>query len=486
MADNKELTQEQQDLLNQLQSAAPKSADSTDAYIGDIAVKNAKTLNKEYLNKDADLGGIQQYINRPVAIENAQSIDEINAVITEEQNSALAWADKDEIFLPVYGMSDELKNSLLQSKSSATQYALGVTTAEIDVLGHEQCHALHAMQNSGSNDTPYMAAEHSQITEQIANFNQYMTYAHLYKNAKAAGAETYTFSNGAEIKVDDLLKTMPGLEQEVTKNGFDEKDPACRQRIAKIASDYWNNERYDSFYAKQAREAAEKSTDYALMGAIINAREWEERKKAMVTHLKTGDGAPYDAPECLKYFVPPEGRTQQLIEGIPSPSNETLLKIDAYMNARGIKTDDEKEVFLLKELTAIAERRDTADKDLKQFLLSVSSPDKQEILYADGISVKYNDNGSASVAKDNISFSADITKTTLHKDISNQTGKYPPDAPTEELANNRTLADKQMSNACAVRDFEQKRAAQKTTEANKTESRLNQTSLALSLQQKSR
>ena len=390
-------------------------------------------------------------------------------------------------------LTQELKNSEKLKFHQTVQYMMNNTIVKIEVMGHERTHYQHFQQHRGANDTPYMAAQSTDMTEQIANFNEYMTVAHIWKNAKQSGAKTVTV-NDQTIATDDILNYMPNLKQEVLKNGFDENDPDCRERIAKVASDYWNSERAD-LYAVNARKNAKEAlgmtdnpvnkTPYTLAGAIVNAQEWEQRKKLMVENLQTGDGVTYSAPECLKYFVPSKERTQEIIKDLPNVSNEDLLKIGAYLDKKGLKTDDEKEMFITEQMIYITKRDPKADKDFANLLVSVCPPDKQEILYADGISVKY-DKDVATVTKDEVNFTAPITtladNTQLHQQIKAQKGDYPPAAANKKVAEKRTLADTQMLNAIAVKNYKKAKAAKEAAKLNKqTEKTTTQTSNSAAL-----
>ncbi len=492
MAKANELTTEQQEVLDTL-SKPVQTKTRDDAHIGIFSLKNASPGTTTHLNLDASIKDWRDDLTRETRVLTGTTNEELNKEFEEKYDHNVAYAKEGLLNLPQYEITQELAQKINESENAkfnqTSQYITGNTIVEIEIMGHERTHYQHFSQHSGANDTPYMASQMSDMTEQIANFNEYMTVAHIWKNAKQSGAETITVNNQT-IATDDILNYMPNLKETVlSKDGlngkFDENDPACREKIAKVASDYWNAERSEG-YAKQARKDAEATvgisqeatTEYSLAGAVVNAQEWEERKKMMVQDLKTGDGYTYSAPECLKYFVPSEERTQEIIKDIPNVSNEDLLKIGAYMDKQGLKTDAEREQFIAEQMIYITKRAPEADKEFANLLLSASPADKQEIVYADGISVKY-EKDVATISRGDITLTTPATaladNSQLHQQIKDQKGKYPPDAPNAEIEQQRTLADKQFSNACTISDYHKANTAAKSAESPSQEQPAKQT-----------
>ena len=458
-------TPKQEELLNTVQHPAQDGSVNS-AKIGDFSLSNAELGKIVHLKTDATAEDWRENTIRDEEIIEATDKDEFDEEIIDRYGGRVAATIPGAMWLPKYQIEDEgFKKYLENTDNSMMQYYTDNTIAHISLLAHERTHYQHYQQNPGTADTPLMSLEFSDTTEQIANFNEYMTHAHIWKSAKKSGAK-YIQLGDKQIKTDDILKYMPGLKEEVLRNGFDEKDPECRQRIAKISSEHWNKKRSE-VYGLQAKTMAFQHKDFPLMGAIVNAREWKERKKQMVENLKTGDGATFSAPECLVYFEPSKKRIKTLATelsenhpDIPFVTNDDLLKLDKHMNKIGLKTDEEKEKYITEQMIYISKRDSKTDKDFEKLLLAASNQGNQQITYADGITVKY-DKDKAVISKGDISLIADAKTLSgqdgnLKQELKSQKGKYPPDASTPEAAAMRAMNGVKMEVACNKRDKEPK------------------------------
>lgn len=274
---------------------------------------------------------------------------------------------------------------------------------------HEFVHKKHFLSDDAFSfgTTPTNAAKADRLTETSAFAVEYLSAAHQYNQFIKAHKETgsteapgfqYTDNEGCvhNMPLEDMLDLYPGLKDVVTKYGFDLNDPQSTRRIVEVASKEWHNT-YQKLYD-------EKQTPNRLLGVNELYKEYnasfstryhqalsedvkhDASANKMLSNLYIGNNTFVDLTHCRDLLdtlttQDAENLTQNMLYN--TPSKETILAVNSYLESKGMYSDKEKDEYLKKAFTNIVNRTPDADIELRKLLTA----DNPKVLYADGLSI---------------------------------------------------------------------------------------------------
>jgi len=386
----------------------------------------------------------------------------------------LAHQNGDNIIMPDYNLSPELADKLKDVHNNyAAEYLNGNTAAKLAVYFHELSH--YNRENKGIDNMPKGNAETNltlnYVDEKSAHVAENLALVNIYDQCKKTGAEYFEYKD-TKIKTDELLDMYPNLRECVEKNGSDLTKKDTLIAISKVAAESWDEHSLPSYKSGEFQEFTSENNS-SIVEQIQAVKDGKIAMSEQLKDIDIGYGMHIDLPEeCQSFIYPDKKEIQNFIcenEDGRHPSNDGLLAIDAYLEKRGLKTNKAKDEYIRTQYEKIVNRAPDADNTLKDLMLNAElNPNNDKRIYYTDALIKKEQNGITVVSNDNDKTFYPVNKEeTLAQQIKDQKGKYPPDAPTEEIDNKRTLADKQMSNACAVNDYHKEKAAKEAAQTEK-------------------
>ena len=480
MADTKEQLDEATRINKQL--SEPVTEDNRINTVGGTAIGPFLAQTNPYKKEKKEKTNPQPTIIQPVR--------KINTVEDLKQYKELADQNGNNIRMPDYQFSPELENAIKNIRNdSAVEYFKGNPAAKLSVYFHELTH--YNRQHKGINNIPNGNAETNltlnYVDEKSAHAAETLALVNIYNQCKKTGAEYFEYKD-IKIKTDELLDIYPNLRECVEKNGSDLTNKDTITAISKVAAENWENHSLPSYKSGEFQEFSIEEN----RSVVEQIQAVKDGKSAMSEQLKDidiGYGMHIDLPEeCKSFIYPDKKEIQNFIcenEDGRHPSNDGLLAIDEYLEKRGLKSNKAKDEYIRTQYEKIVNRAPDADTTLKDLMLNaeLSPNNDKRVYYTDGLKEEIQ-NGTKVVCDVNSNdktFYPVKNEEMLAQQIKDQKGKYPPDAPTQELEDKRTLADKQVSNACAMNDYQKDKAAKeaaKTAEPTKSAPE-NQTTTAI-------
>lgn len=400
----------------------------------------------------------------------------------------LAHQNGDNIIMPDYNLSPELADKLKDVHNNyAAEYLNGNTAAKLAVYFHELSH--YNRENKGIDNMPKGNAETNltlnYVDEKSAHVAENLALVNIYDQCKKTGAEYFEYKD-TKIKTDELLDMYPNLRECVEKNGSDLTKKDTLIAISKVAAESWDEHSLPSYKSGEFQEFTSENNS----SIVEQIQAVKDGKKAMSEQLKDidiGYGMKIDLPdECKSFIYPDKKKLQEFIcenEDGRHPSNDGLLAIDAYLEKRGLKTNKAKDEYIRTQYEKIVNRTPDADNTLKDLMLNAElNPNNDKRIYYTDALIKKEQNGITVVSNDNDKTFYPVNKEeTLAEELKAQKGDYPPTAANKKVAEKCTLADTQMSNAIAVKNYKKAKAAKdaaKTAEPTKSAPE-NQTTAAI-------
>lgn len=413
----------------------------------------------------------EEILNKPTI---RQPIRVINTPGDIQQYSELADQNGDNINMYDYQLSPELANKIKDRHNTVDAgYLTGNPAAKLSFYFHELAH--YNREHKGidhiSNGNAETNLTLNYVDEKSAYVTQNIALVNIYNQCKNSGAEYFIYPD-VKIKTDELLDMYPNLRECIEKNGSDLTDKNTLIAISKNAAKNWDELYFQSYQEIAFADDAIES-NCSLMEQIQAAKDGNKAMSEQLKDIDIGYGMHIDLPdECKSFIYPDKTWVKDFIienkEGY-HPSNEGLLAIDAYLESRGLKTNKAKDAYIREQHEKIVNRTADADAVLKDLMLNADmNPDNdRSIYYADNLLEK-KENGTLVVrdinSGDNTFYPVTQDSTRLSQQLQTQTGKYPPDTPTPEIAAQRTLAELKMSNACTMNEYRQEKAAQAPSE----------------------
>lgn len=338
------------------------------------------------------------------------STKEEYASIIERRNNAFAYCSASEYNLPTYKISGDFEkyiDSILENPDSLQklqeknpydllklEYLKNNPIAKIMVSIHEvEVHGYHQTQQENliSGFSPYMGAVRSDMTEKIADAGEYLALAMIYGNCKEAGIDTLMFEDRA-VPLDNILEYKAGLKDIVDKYGYDIHNSEFLTKVAECSSKNWDTHRAEP-YTEQAIIHADEGS--SLIEMIVQARNWEKTKNNMIVGIDILGQKVNFPQECMKYFHPSDERINNIFEDWSYVTNESLLKIDKYLDNLGLKNDSDKAEYIELQANKINKREGDADLNLRNLLISATNDGEGSINYSDDISQDFNKDGTS-------------------------------------------------------------------------------------------
>ena len=378
----------------------------------------------------------------------------------------LANQNGDNIRLPDYQLSPELYEKLKNVKGNhQVEYLKGNPVAQLSTYFHELTHFNRTQKgiNEPGNANSETVLTMNYVDEKSAYIAQNIAVVNIYNQCKKSGAEYFTYKD-IKIKTEELLDIHPNLRECVEKNGSDLSDKNTLIAISKTAAEQWDKDSLPSYAAKKD-EFSQFATEgnCSVIKQIKAVKDGQNAISEQLKDIDIGYGMKIDLPDECKSFIYPDKKFIQdfilnNVEGT-HPSNEGLLAIDAYLEKRGLITNEAKDKYIREQYEKIVNRVPDADNTLKDLMLNaeLNPNNKKTIAYTDGL-IEKNENGKQVVSNDNGKTYCPVTQDNaqLAQDIKMQKGKYPPDASTPEIAAMRAMNGVKMEVACNKRDKEPK------------------------------
>lgn len=258
-----------------------------------------------------------------------------------------------------------------------------------------------------------------QLIEKLPEIGQSIKNgASLSDELQKLGLSGVYFKEQTEMPVEDILSIhSENLKEHVLKYGFDANDSESVRGVVKVAADYWNHDRKES-YLKQLLDSAESGFRYFSLQPWSKQLEilknedkiYQKISSRMLKDVYIGQNTTVDLSGCrdlLDTMSAEEARRQIGIRNDSIPrdkceseendigrisviSYEEMKAVDEYLTSKGLKTDEEKSEYMACYLEGMALRTGkNADAGLTKILMSYNP----NIIYPDGVAVEYKADG---------------------------------------------------------------------------------------------
>ena len=311
------------------------------------------------------------------------------------ENENLAYYDAGDNKNIIMYTSKDKKDQTRFSATDANEYAKKNPLAQYSIWLHELGHYADDkyFHISGLDNTPVNAARFDRLTERKSIAIQYLAVADKYNRMKKDGITEFEY-NGQKIPLEDTLNLCPGLREVFEKYGTDIDNKQTSRAIVEAAEKFFEN--YHQKYDNQAYQKYCRSYDNQKAISIstkMDLAQKEDKKYNTVADnilKKVNIGERYiDLSHCKDLIDTMSAQdVAQLVQSkndakYPLVTSEQLLEVYNYLDKKGLKTDDEKELYLAEKFYSITGKEETADAELRDILLK-TSPENQTIIYDDG------------------------------------------------------------------------------------------------------
>lgn len=309
--------------------------------------------------------------------------------------NALAVCSKDgKIYLKVFDKNNEKSVKVTQGIQGIEEYKAGNTVAMISTLIHEAVHLKHNLyDNMEGLSYPADKYRANRATEKMAYAAQNMYAAQLYHIMKNNGISELEI-NGNMVSAESVLDYYPGLKDYVLKNGFSPNSKKDVNDVSKIASDYWNEHRQNGYKIQNSLVASMRhnagnifetlQTDKKLYDATINK---------MLKDIYIGNNTNVNlSREIFDDFTLDDALNA--MKNINIAGDLTVKKvqdIDTYLTSINITDNEAKLSYLKENFDHMVLRNGNYDVNLQKVLLDTDSENKGTIVYADGLTEKWQD-----------------------------------------------------------------------------------------------
>lgn len=325
-------------------------------------------------------------------------------------------AQNDELTLHRFSIPEEtaeyLKNDTQHSYTKETaDNRLNNTLQQLATLYHENLHRKNNLYDGSGRlgDTPINAIKKNRLTETTAKATEYLVIAQLYTNLKKQGVENLII-NGESKPLASMLDLCPNLREVVEKEGFDANDKQSVRNVVKAASDYWHKEIRPLYKEQHAQAAQQNINEWVSFATQVRTskedpdKNYQQTSERMMDNVYIGSNTYVDLNHCRDLLdTMSNEEAQQImndynIKDKQTPSKETLLAVDKYLEQKGAHTDEEKQTMLEEAFIKIVYRDTDADQELKNIMLQNGG----SIRYADGLVETHVPNSDlVTIGKDN-------------------------------------------------------------------------------------
>ena len=281
---------------------------------------------------------------------------------------------------------------------------------------HEGTHKRHAnVNNFGNSEQSFSTtARCDRLTETTAHAAEYLYVAQTYTELKKQNINTFQYStivNGEEktvsIPLDNLLETYPGLKEALNGQNFSPDDTQQIRKIVAASSADWHKESTQTFYNRQA--ARNTLSDYITQPFSVRLqniknkdteeKRYQEMATAALKDVYIGNNTTVDLTGCKDLLDTMDDKqleevkdyrdlcfdiltiVEQDAEYIEMTDDKDILRLDDYLEKKGITDNAEKDRYLEQEFIKIVTRAPDADRELKKLLLGEGG----SIKYTDGL-----------------------------------------------------------------------------------------------------
>lgn len=350
-----------------------------------------------------------------------RGISNTNVDSPKESANRLAYYSPNDDKIHVYRFSAPLDG---EEKSWIVQYSKNNPAAKNCVVLHEAVHKRHANHEDvfSLNRSPAETAKFDRLTETAAHAVEYLAAANMYTNLKKQGVKIFEYAtteNGIEktvtMPLEDMLEMYPGLKEAIKTRAFSPNDSkAVREVVKAAAADFKDNREfvYDDQHAGNTF-----STMFMQLNLSFSARlaqvlkdNDKETADAMLRDVYIGTNQTVDLTGCKDLLDTmtteqanelvaeiSENASEELGTEFNLPNKEEIMAINAYLEKKGITSDEEKDRYLEEQFQNIVNRSPDADEELKKILLQ----NNNTITYADGLTATYNKDGTIAVSDQN-------------------------------------------------------------------------------------
>lgn len=393
----------------------------SEAYLEPQVCHVGNWLGSWILDPESEYSEIADVPEKPRDILKREDITIKDVELTQDdvQNGVTLGgyaAQSDEFIIHRFSIPQEtaeyLQNNAQHSLTpEVADSKLNNTLRQLITIYHENLHRKNNLYDGSGKlgDTPINAMKKNRLTETTAKATEYLATAQLYTNLKEQGVKNLSIDG--EIKpLESMLDLCPNLREVIEKEGFDINDKQSVRNVVKAASDYWHQEvktLYTEQHANTARHNVEEWVSFATQ--VRTAQEdpdkrYQETSERMMDNVYIGSNTYVDLNHCRDLLdTMSNEEAQQImndynIKDKQTPSKETLLAVDKYLEQKGAHTDEEKQAMLEEAFIKIVYRDADADKELKDIMLSNGG----SIKYSDGLIETHIPNSNlVTIGKDN-------------------------------------------------------------------------------------
>ncbi len=377
--------------------------ETIDTFVNKSRVGCLKRMATMSLSKeDVKANIIKPDITQPKDLLKPGMISEAKPGDKDYSPNALAYCSSKDGKIVLQDYQGELRDDDLLGK----EYQKGNTIAKLSVAYHELTHYKHfEYDNSDDFKHPVDIIKGSRLSEKVATAVQYNNAAQLYTILKDQNV-TQISVNGETKPIESILEPFEGLKEYVTQNGYSPNNKKDVRAVTEIASNWWNEKREQGYTSQHLISSVTRNGAANIFDALkSDEKVYDATAKSMLKDVYIGNNTNIDLSHCRDLLDDMTNEQALELTGNQLTSYQSGVtfknaeKISAYLETKGLKTDEEKLAYLQENFDKMVLRNGEYDKDLKELLLNLESPDKGTIVYADGLEEHRGADGSYSLKK---------------------------------------------------------------------------------------
>lgn len=371
-------------------SSAPVAKDTPSSpsdIINNIEVAYAFVTRDEYIDAD------------PIFFGGSETNTELDSkyveTITFSDTQKLAHYRQSTQQIVLYEYSEDIKEDFKDQNDQRAEFIKGNKYAQQQVYYHELTHAMHHQYDGDdeSNLSLVNTARTRNLTERTARAVEYLNATETYLSLKKQGIkEVDAYGTGEMLPIEHILEMNEGLKEIVLRDNFDLNDKQCLRDIASAAMKSWNEEvkeSYDKVIKDIAAENAPENRGFTAMKSYYTDIKQDDNvyqivSDRMLKDVLISENTFVDLTCCKDILDDMSISNAYSLTHCPTP--EEMNAIDAHLEKKGLKTDEEKESYLANYFEETTNRTGNADAELTEILLSYNN----KITYADNLAVMKN------------------------------------------------------------------------------------------------
>lgn len=383
---------EQMKLPIVLEDGGQKNIDNyaTNARVGDLdfLALNMQSKKHSTVSKKTNFKQPKDLIKQA----NINLVDENSPLLNKDALAVCSTGGK--IYLKVFDNNEEKTDTVVNGIQGIEEYKAGNIIAMISTLTHEAVHLKHNLYDN-MKDLAYPADIYrtNRATEKMAYAAQNMYLAQLYTILKSNNISSLEIGN-KKILSEDILDYCPGLKDYVLKNGFSPNSQKDVDAVSKIASDYWNEHRQNGYRIQNTLAAAMRHKSGNLFETVATDKKaYDTTINKMLKNVYIGNNTNVNlSREFFDDFTFEDALNA--LKDVNIARNFTVQqvqKLDAYLTSINITDNEAKVTYLKENFDHMVLRDGNYDVNLQKVLLDTASENKGTIVYADGLTEKWQD-----------------------------------------------------------------------------------------------